>query len=328
MAGFDNILGNDRIKYHFKKAIETDRVAHAYILNGPKGMGKIKMAERFAMMLLCEKHEPCMSCKSCIQAKAGSNPDIVYLEPDKPRIMSVEYVRDKLVNDIQIRPYAYGKKIYIVKNADCMNIQAQNAMLKTLEEPPGYGVIMLLTNNAEKMLPTVRSRCIEFNMQPLKKEVIKEYLMSKDQIVDYQAEVAASFAAGNLGRAKELATSEEFGGMLSEVISVMKYIKDMPSYEVVAAVKRAEEYKLNYTDYLDLMILWFRDVLVYKASQDVDGLLFKQEITEIKKHAQSSSYNGIQEIIAAIEKAKVRIEANVNFNTAIELMYYTIRDNI
>lgn len=330
MAGLEDIIGNEHIVSHFMKAIESDKISHAYIINGEKGMGKKTLAKAFAMTLLCEKKGtvPCMKCHSCVQSLSDNNPDIIFISPDKPTTLSIDHIRERLVNDIGIKPYSYSHKVYIVNDAQLMNVQAMNAILKTIEEPPEYAVILLLTTNVDSLLQTVLSRCVILNMQPLKKEVIKEYLMNKDKVVDYQADVAVSMAGGNLGKARDLAVSQDFAGMLEEVISLLKYIKDMQAYEVAAAVKRAADYKFRFTDYIDLMILWFRDVLLYKASQDVNSLIFKDEIVTIKMHAANSSYNGIEQILEGLDKAKVRLKANVNFDVAIEMMFLTIRDHI
>lgn len=330
MAGLQDILGNEHIVEHFTKAIENDKISHAYIIDGEKGMGKKTVAKAFAMTLLCEENmtQPCMKCHSCIQTMSDNNPDIIYITPDKPTVLSIDHIRETLVSDIGLKPYSYSHKIYIIENADLMNVQAQNAILKTIEEPPEYAVIILLTVNAGNLLQTVLSRCVLLNMQPLKKEVIRDYLMTKDKVVDYQADVAVSMSGGNLGKARELAVSQEFAEMLGEVLQLLRYIKDMQAYEVVAAVKRAADYKFRFTDYIDLMVLWFRDVLLYKASVDVNRLIFKDEIGTIKKHAAASSYHGIEQILEAMNKAKVRLKANVNFDIAIEMMFLTIRDNI
>ena len=330
MAGFSDILGNENIVSHFRKAISNDKISHAYIINGEKGMGKKTLANAFAMTLLCEKRgkDPCMECHSCVQAMSGNNPDIIHISADKPTVMSIEHIREKLVNDISFKPYSYSHKVYIIENCEMMNVQAQNAILKTIEEPPEYAVVMLLTTNVGALLPTVLSRCITLNMQPLKDHMIKEYLMNHDRVVDYQADVAVSMAGGNLGKARELACSEDFSQMLSEVVMLLKYIGDMQAFEVVAAVKRAADFKFRFTDYIDLMILWFRDVLMYKASMDINGLIFKDEIVTIKQQAANTSYNGINQILDAMEKAKVRLNANVNFDVAIEMMFLTIRDHI
>ena len=330
MAGLEDILGNEHIVEHFKKAIENNKISHAYIFNGEKGMGKRTVAKAFAMTLLCEEKGtvPCMKCHSCVQALTDNNPDLIMITPDKPTTLSIDHIRQTLVNDVELKPYSNSHKVYIVEDAELMNNAAQNAILKTIEEPPEYAVIILLTTNISALLQTVLSRCVKLDMQPLKKEVIKKYLMEKEKVVDYQADIAVSFAGGNLGKAIELSKSQDFAEMLDEVIQLLRYIKDMQAYEVVAAVKRASEYKFRFTDYIDLMILWFRDVLVYKASQNVNELIFKDEIQTIKKHAAKSSYNGIEHILEAMNKAKLRLKANVNFDVAIEMMFLTIRDNI
>ncbi len=330
MAGLEDILGNEHIVEHFKKAIENNKISHAYIINGEKGMGKRTVAKAFAMTLLCEEKGtvPCMKCHSCVQALTDNNPDLITITPDKPTTLSIDHIRQTLVNDVELKPYSNSHKVYIVEDAELMNNAAQNAILKTIEEPPEYAVIILLTTNISALLQTVLSRCVKLDMQPLKKEVIKKYLMEKEKVVDYQADIAVSFAGGNLGKAIELSKSQDFAEMLDEVIQLLRYIKDMQAYEVVAAVKRASEYKFRFTDYIDLMILWFRDVLVYKASQNVNELIFKDEIQTIKKHAAKSSYNGIEHILEAMNKAKLRLKANVNFDVAIEMMFLTIRDNI
>ena len=330
MAGLEDILGNEHIVEHFKKAIENNKISHAYIINGEKGMGKRTVAKAFAMTLLCEEKGtvPCMKCHSCVQALTDNNPDLIMITPDKPTTLSIDHIRQTLVNDVELKPYSNSHKVYIVEDAELMNNAAQNAILKTIEEPPEYAVIILLTTNISALLQTVLSRCVKLDMQPLKKEVVKKYLMEKEKVVDYQADIAVSFAGGNLGKAIELSKSQDFAEMLDEVIQLLRYIKDMQAYEVVAAVKRASEYKFRFTDYIDLMILWFRDVLVYKASQNVNELIFKDEIQAIKKHAAKSSYNGIEHILEAMNKAKLRLKANVNFDVAIEMMFLTIRDNI
>lgn len=330
MAGFADILGNEHIISHFKKAIENNKISHVYIINGEKGMGKKTMAKAFAMTLLCEEKgtEPCMKCHSCIQALTDNNPDIITISPDKPTTLSIDHIRETLINDIDLKPYSYSHKVYIIKNAELMNSAAQNAILKTIEEPPEYVVIILLTDNAGSLLQTVLSRCVKLDMQPLKNNIVKKYLMENMKVVDYEADVAAAFAGGNLGKAIEVSCSQDFAGMSDEVIQLLRYIKDMQAYEVVAAVKRAADYKFMFADYIDLMILWFRDVLLYKASKNVNELIFKNEIKAIKEYAANTSYNGIESIVDAMDKAKVRLRANVNFDVAIELMFLTIRDNI
>ena len=329
MAGFNDIIGHEQIIEHLRNAITLDKVSHAYILNGPEDSGKMMLAEAFAMALQCEGEgeRPCLTCRSCRQAIDHNQPDIIYVSHEKPNTIGVDDIRTQVNNDIVIKPYSSRYKVYIVDEAEKMNQQAQNALLKTIEEPPAYGVILLLTTNADSFLPTILSRCITLNLKTVKAEVIRNYLMEKYQIPDYQADVCAAFSQGNVGKAVKLATSSDFAELKDSVLQLMKRLTDIDLYEMTAAVKQIAEYKLTVNDYFDLMMIWFRDVLYFKATGDVNGLIFKDEVYEIKKQAEKRSYQGIETILKALETAKVRVSANVNFDLVIELLLLTIKEN-
>ena len=329
MAGFHDILGHEQIIAHLQNAIEEDKVSHAYIFNGPEASGKMMLAEAFAMALQCEGEgkRPCLECRSCRQAADHNQPDIIYVSHEKPNTIGVDDIRTQINNDIDIKPYSSLYKVYIVDEAQKMNQQAQNALLKTIEEPPAYAIILLLTTNADSFLQTILSRCITLNLKAVKEDKIKEYLMKHYQIPDYQADICAAFSQGNVGKAIQLASSEEFGELKASVLQLMKRLEDIDLYEMTGAVKQIAEYKLSVNDYFDLMMIWFRDVLYLKATNDVDGLIFKDEVYDIKKQAAKRSYQGIETILEALEKAKIRLNANVNFDLVIELLLLTIKEN-
>ena len=329
MAGFHDILGHEQIIAHLQNAIEEDKVSHAYIFNGPEASGKMMLAEAFAMALQCEGEgkRPCLECRSCRQAADHNQPDIIYVSHEKPNTIGVDDIRTQINNDIDIKPYSSRYKVYIVDETQKMNQQAQNALLKTIEEPPAYAIILLLTTNADSFLQTILSRCITLNLKAVKEDRIKEYLMKHYQIPDYQADICAAFSQGNVGKAIQLASSEEFGELKASVLQLMKRLEDIDLYEMTGAVKQIAEYKLSVNDYFDLMMIWFRDVLYLKATNDVDGLIFKDEVYDIKKQAAKRSYQGIETILEALEKAKIRLNANVNFDLVIELLLLTIKEN-
>ena len=329
MAGFLDIIGHNQIVDHLKTAIRMGKVSHAYILNGESNSGKMMLAEAFAMALQCEdgKDEPCMNCRSCHQAAEHNQPDIIYVTHEKPNVISVDDIRHQLNNDIVIKPYSSKYKIYIVDEAEKMNTQAQNALLKTIEEPPAYGVILLLTTNADAFLPTILSRCITLNLKSVNEDLIKEYLMRKYQIPDYQADVCAAFAQGNVGKAIQLASSGEFNELKASAISLVKKLEDMDLYELNGCIKQISEYKSKIGEYFDLLTLWFRDVLYMKATNDVNNLIFKDEVYDIKKQAAKRTYAGIENIRKALEDARTRLKANVNFDLVIELLLLTIKEN-
>ena len=208
-----------------------------------------------------------------------------------------------------------------------LNQQAQNALLKTIEEPPAYAIIMLLTTNADTFLPTILSRCVTLNIKVVPDEKIKKFLMEKYQIPDYQADVCVAFAQGNVGKAIQLASSDDFNEMKASALQLIKRLDDIDLYEMTAAVKQIADYKLEINDYFDLMMIWYRDILYFKATKDVNGLIFRDEVYDIKRQAEKSSYNGINEILEALRKARIRLEANVNFDLVIELLLLTIKEN-
>ncbi len=329
MAGFQDIIGQEQIKEHMRNALSTGKVSHAYIINGEKSSGKEFIARVFAMALQCERGEtePCQECHSCKQALSDNHPDIIRVMHEKPNSISVDDIRAQVNNDVVIKPYSGPHKIYIINEAEKMTIQAQNALLKTLEEPPEYTVILLLTSNIDSLLPTILSRCVVWNMKPVADELVKKFLMQEMEVPDYKADVCVAFARGNIGRAKALASSEEFENVKAEALSLLKYIQDMELSEIIAAVKKITEYKLEINDYLDIIAIWYRDALLFKATRDVNHLVFREELPALRRTAQRSSYEGIETIIKALEKAKKRLDANVNFELTMELLMLTIQEN-
>ncbi len=329
MAKFTDVIGQEQIKEHLQNAISMNKVSHAYILNGERGSGKEYIAKVFSATLQCEKGEiePCMECHSCKQALSGNQPDIIFVSHEKPNTISVEDIRAQINNDIVIKPYSSPRKIYIINEGEKMTVQAQNALLKTLEEPPEYAVILILTSNVDTLLPTILSRCVVLNMKPVTDDKIKKFLMEELEIPDYKANICVAFARGNIGKAKMLASSEDFDKVKEEAVTLVKYINDMEISEIVKAIKKISEYKFDVTDYLDILMVWYRDVLLFKATKDANSLIFKDELQSIRKTADRSTYEGIETIVKALAQAKRRLDANVNFDLTMELLLLTIQEN-
>ena len=329
MAKFTDIVGQEQLKEHLQNAIAMNKVSHAYIINGERNAGKEFIAKVFAMALQCEKKEaePCGECHSCKQALSNNQPDIIYISHEKPNTIGVEDIRAQINNDIVIKPYSSPRKIYIVNEGEKMTPQAQNALLKTLEEPPEYAVIVILTTNVEALLPTVLSRCVVLNMKPVSDALVKKYLMEQLGVPDYKANICVAFARGNIGKAKLLASSEEFEKVKDEAISLVKNINDMEIHEIVKAIKKISEYKFDVNDYLDILMAWYRDVLFFKATKDVNSLVFKEEIQQIMRVSDRSTYEGIETIVNALQSAKKRLEANVNFDLTMKLLLLAIQEN-
>lgn len=164
-------------------------------------------------------------------------------------------------------------------------------------------------------------------LRNIKDTLIKKYLMENLEIPDYKADMCTAFAQGNMGRAIMLANSDHFNEIREEAVQLLKHISEMELNEIVAAVKNISVYKLEITDYLDIIMIWYRDVLLYKATKEIDKVVFKDQLQSIKEQARKSSYEGIELILESLEKAKARLKANVNFDLVMELLFLTIKEN-
>lgn len=329
-TNWQNIIGQTQLTNNLKNALKYNKISHAYLLQGEKLSGKKMIANLFARALECESEgeRPCNQCRSCRQALNGNHPDIIYVTHEKPNVISVDNIRQQINSDIAIKPYSSAYKIYIVDEAEKMNTHAQNALLKTLEEPPEYAVIFLLASKAGAMLSTILSRCVVLNTKPVPTDTIKDYLMKQIQVPDYRASVCASFARGNIGQAIQLTANEDFDRMKSAALNVMKEISQLEINQLAAQAKKISEEKFNTDDYLDLCFIWYRDVLLYKACGDsgnVCPIIFKDQLSDIADAAKIYSYEAIEKIIHSIDIARSRIAANVNFELTMELMFLDMK---
>ena len=329
MANFKDIIGQESIKKHLQTAIKTGNLSHAYIINGEYGSGRQTIASALAKTIQCQSKtddtDACGVCTSCKQAESHNHPDIKYITHDKTSI-SVNDIREELSNHISIKPYSSEYKIYIIPDANKMTEQAQNALLKTIEEPPVYAIIILLTENCDSLLPTIRSRCVTLTMNPIEKDKICTYLENKFQLEPEQAQIAANYCQGNIGKAIRFASSSDFIEMKNQVLKLLKNLDSMDIASIIDTIKEFSTHKNDINDYLDLMLLWYRDVLMFKVTKDANLLLYSDEYSAISEQATKRDYENIENIIAAIDKAKVRLKANVNFDVTIELMILAMKD--
>lgn len=340
---FAEIVGQEDAKKLLKNAVISGNHSHAYILSGEKGSGKMMLAEAFATMLQCENpsDDACMECHSCKQSLSRNNPDIIYVTREEGKAnIGVDVVREKIVNDVDIKPYSNKYKIYIVDEAERMNQQAQNAILKTIEEPPEYAIIILLTANHNAFLQTILSRCVLIQMKSVDTESIKNILKNKYETVDYQANMVASFAQGNVGKAIALATDSSFNDVKNRVVSLCKKAGKMEEVQIADEVKAIKEendadkkndnpdkFEGFMDQMLDLITLWFKDVLLYKATMNDNLMLFKEDSFDIHQQANDCTYHGLNNIIDAIAETRARLNANVNFELTIMLLINAIKEN-
>ncbi len=329
LRGFEDIIGHEELISHLQASLRAKTISHAYIFSGEDGSGKNMLAAAFAKTLLCEAGygNPCNMCRSCLQFDNKNHPDLHYITHEKSGSIGVGEIREQLARDVSIRPYSSKYKIYIIDEAEKLTEAAQNALLKTIEEPPSYVVIMLLTNNDSLLLPTVHSRCMKLDLREIPAEKVKSYLMEQYSLPDYKAKVIAAYSQGNIGRAVEMASSDSFEQMNDFVLGLMKKLDEMEVYEIVMAIRDMSGYKENAIRLLDLMEVWYHDILILKATNDPNQIVYSDEYRTLSKKAVRSSYPGLQEVLKALEKAKVRLRANVNFEVAMELLILVMKEN-
>lgn len=327
MFSFSEIVGHEQIKEHMQAAIRDKKPFHAYLFQGEEGVGKEALARTFAAGLQCQSEsedKPCKECVSCRQMDSGNQPDVIWVTREKASL-GVDEIREQLCNTMDIKPFSSPYKIYLVPEAEKMTEAAQNALLKTIEEPPEYGIVILMTSNISALLPTIQSRCLTMEFRPLSTAVVEKFVKEHCQVPDYQARASAAFAQGNLGKAMRYAKSEDFIERKDHIISLLRHVEQMDLSEMLAVIKDLGTRKDEVRDYIDLMVLWYRDVLLFKATKDINQLLFQDEASYISREASHRSYEKIEEILQAFEKAKVRLRANVNFDITMELMLLTLK---
>lgn len=322
MYGFKEIIGHKNIIEHIQNAIKYNKVSHSYIIEGEKGIGKKLIANSLAKTLQCETKgvDSCNKCASCKMFESSNHPDIKYVEASKKSGLGVDDIREQLNKDINIKPYKYPYKIYIINDADTMTIQAQNALLKTIEEPPSYAIIILIAENKNRFLQTIISRCVLIPLRPLSNEDIDDYLIYKVQIPDYQASVYSAFSRGNIGKAKELALSSEFIQMRDHVIEIVNILIKNNDFEIMGMYNIFEDYKDEIDIFIDLIISWLRDLLIVKEINNERYLINKDKYKTILKQGQHLSYNRICVLIDNILHFKKQLKVNVNYQLSIEMM--------
>ena len=204
--GFEQLLGNERLKKNLSASVSRGRLSHFYLISGPSGSGKRTLARLLAAAILCKgEDKPCNNCPACRKVIGDSHPDLITVTDPEHKNVAVKLVR-QVRDEMFVRPNEADKKIYVFPQE--LGIEGQNALLKILEEPPSYGVFMLLTDNPEKLLPTVRSRCTELSLQALPEDVLRQRLGQDFPDADGDAVTAAiERSGGYLGQAMELLQS-------------------------------------------------------------------------------------------------------------------------
>lgn len=320
---FNEIIGHEKQIEALQKSIENKTVSHCYLFEGEKGLGKKNVALAFSKSLLCkdEIDKPCNKCSSCIKFDTMNHPDFKILSPDKG-IIRKENI-DKLISSMSSAPFESKRKVIIIEDCHMMKLETQNALLKTLEEPPEYINIILITSSTSKLIPTILSRCQIFRFYPLEIHKIKDLLIKDYEIDEDKANFIASFTNGSLERSRELVDSEEFFQRREEIIKLIDNLLKGDKIKALTSIDLFNEDKENIEEILDIFLYWFRDLAIYKEIGDISLLVNKDKVEILSKETYIDLHR-INDIIYRIEDTKMNIKRNVNFNLSIETMLLSI----
>ena len=246
-------VGQDNLKDFFSNLIKTDRLGHAYIFEGDKGIGKKTIAEYFSLVIMCESHTPCIKCNKCLCTISRTNPDIIYVDKGDKETINVDKVRD-VIKEIYNRPKLCDRRIFIIDEAHLMNDASQNALLKVIENPPEYAIFILLTENKNKLLQTVRSRSMIIRILPLSNEEIV-------RISDKESRIGVLYAKGNPGKYLSLLDDEEFTLMREEFFKEIPKLFSNDEYSIFSILDFFVKYKDRKESVFELLISFFEDIM-------------------------------------------------------------------
>ena len=308
---FNNIIGQDFAKKYLTNSIKKNKINHAYMFEGIDGIGKKKFSQELSKILLDTQN-------------VDSSPDCINIYPDGNSI-KIAQIR-KLQTDIIIKPHK-NYKIYIINQADSMTIEAQNALLKTLEEPPEYAIIILITSNKEALLDTIKSRCEIIKFLPISILDLNNYLINKG-IDKNRAQLLSTFARGSIEKAIELSESADFAIMRDEIQTYIEVMLDKDIIDILEIPTSMDKYKKDSISILDMLINYFRDIMLIKENVDKSMLINIDKLTFLQNMSKKITYSQVSKIIDIIEDIKKKIRSNCNFSISIQVMALNIYEVI
>lgn len=323
---FDKIIGHDDLKSRIQKALRDDQLAHAYIFEGVQGVGKSMTAEALAAALLCEnaQNQACGTCPACQKMATSNHPDYEITYPDGASIKNKQI--EGFQEFIHLKPYTGSRKIAIIKDAHTMTLSAQNRILKILEEPPHYAVIIFITDQMAGMLPTIRSRCQSVSFQRLHRQEIKQYLIADKGIDEDQAVMFATFADGSIARAVSSLEDEAFIELRSGVVELADHLIMKKMAKALDWASEMEGQKEKLPEVFELLKLWFRDIMLIKSGADRDLLFNADQLELLQKESYRMSLKQSVEILERIEQARAQLSSHVNVGLILETLIMDIQE--
>ena len=285
---FENILGNNDIKQLLTHSVKSNNILHSYMFVGTDGIGKSLFAKEFSKMILClSENKPCNTCSSCIKLDTNNHPDFTIIDSEDKKSIKIGQIR-LLQEQIAEKPIISLRKVYIINNSDLMTVEAQNCLLKTLEEPPEYATIILILSNENKLLNTIKSRCTKISFKNLSNTDLINYANINDINVSNNF---LNICNGSIGKLISLKDESEL------YISLDKIIRDLESKNIID--------------------IWNEAEIIYKAKDNISNILDYFNISFFNNLKQTEDEKYINSI-KIVETTKRRLSSNSNYDMCID----------
>lgn len=322
---FNDIYGHEKKIEALRKALAQKRIGHAYLFSGIAAVGKKTLALEFAKALNCEKedtlHDSCGECSSCRKIQRGSHPDIFSVKADGQfiRIDSIREIQEQM----KCKPLEAKQRIFIIDEADKMNDQAANALLKILEEPSLSNILILITSRPYSMPPTIISRCQHVRFNPLRFDTVAKFLVDRMDMDNQKALLLASLSGGSVGRAMEL-NNDDIVTYRAELLELLSITRREDPFSLINFASFLGQGKKEIKEGLNVLNTFFRDVLIYKETGKDDMLINRDNASFISNHASRLSGEQIIQNIALVERTGNTLELNVNKSLTLETMAFKL----
>lgn len=320
-------IGQEELVSKLRRAISGKTLSHSYVLSGPEGIGKKTLARAFVSELVCTSPNsdgPCGKCNACKMYQANIPSDYIWLQPENERI-SVDDIRT-IQNDIIIRPLYSDRKVYVIPGGEDMTVQAQNCLLKILEEPPRYAIIIIIAVTSDSLLPTVMSRVIHYELDKYSKNDLSLILTEKGIHTNPEyLKAIYGYSGGVPGKAIELIQSEQFVQMREDMIRLILSIID-DKLNLADSADYFESNKGEFTTLLNILQLFYRDALVMKNSNG-DTVINTDKTEIVQTIERSLSMRKAVRNIQCISETQTNIKRNANFRLAVENMLLTLAED-
>lgn len=326
---FNSIIGQDIITVSLRNAVKNNTIVNGYILSGPRGCGKTLTACVFAMALNCSNRiegNPCGVCSSCIRTENGSHPNVDIVKPTGATI-KIKQIRD-IINEVAKKPFESGYKVVILEDAEKMTFDAQDAFLKTLEEPPANTVFILLTENYNSILPTIQSRCQLYQFKPLDIKTIEEYLRNRHVYSEENITIAARHSRGVIGRALELLENKDLLRVRDTYIEILDEVLTGHCSSALRLASETINSKEEADNFLSFSLEWFRDIAIFNEAKDGLKRLFLNidRTADMAKHNSILTEGQLNSIMEIIKNTLKQTRYNIGIKNTIDGMLLKIAE--